>query len=129
MIGYRSLLKSWLDSGNNFVFKRGTRVHLHVSDPDALKDILATKFDDYGKCSSASLLLEMLGAKGLVFAQHEEWVRQRRVVRPAFYQGRAKVRFIVMAFTACATWLAPVLYWSLSWSRSKFTLRDNFLRE
>lgn len=124
----RLLFKLVMATGENFIFKRGARVQLHASDAEVIKEVLSTKFDDYEKCRAATLVMDILGTKGLGFAEHEEWARQRRVVRPAYYPGKVKVlRYYLglnnMHKSALLLYIRPIL------SKVKPTEIENFLNE
>lgn len=82
-----------MTAGDKFIFQHSSRVTLHVSDPEAVKEIFCN-VHEFGKCTDRALAFELVGSRGLGFAEQQEWATQRRVVRPAFFPDRSKVRSI-----------------------------------
>jgi cytochrome P450 len=90
-------------AGDKFLFKHGSRVSMYVSDPVALKEIFSNKFWEYERCKFATVSNDLFGNDGLVFARSDEWARQRKVIKPAFFPGRFKV-IAEFPKNECAFW-------------------------
>ena len=58
-----------------------------VYHPDAIEEILVTRSRDFAK-SSGLLRLRPLGGNGLFLAEGDRWLRQRRLLQPAFHRQR-----------------------------------------
>ena len=58
-----------------------------VYHPDAIEEILVTRSRDFAK-SSGLLRLRPLGGNGLFLAEGDPWLRQRRLLQPAFHRQR-----------------------------------------
>jgi len=58
-----------------------------VYHPDAIEEILVTRSRDFAK-SSGLLRLRPLGGNGLFLAEGDSWLRQRRLLQPAFHRQR-----------------------------------------
>src|SRR5215475_11318263 len=58
-----------------------------VYHPDAIEEILVTQSRDFEK-SSGLLRLRPLGGNGLFLAEGDRWLRQRRLLQPAFHRQR-----------------------------------------
>ncbi|CAM6089902.1 unnamed protein product [Calypogeia fissa] len=85
-------LNTWKNRyGDKFIFTNDTtsRITMYSDDAQAVKEIFAGNFLQYEK-PKLSNSPELFGSNGLVFSEHEEWARQRKIVRPAFYPGRCK---------------------------------------
>ncbi len=65
----------------------GPRRLLLVFHPDAIEEVLATRSRDYVKSPGVRLLRSLLG-DGLLLSEGEIWLRQRRLVQPAFHRQR-----------------------------------------
>jgi len=55
--------------------------------PDAIEDVLVTRSRDFVKSPGVRLLRPLLG-EGLLLAERDFWLRQRRLVQPAFHRQR-----------------------------------------
>src|SRR5438128_2655607 len=71
------------DFGDVVAFRLGTRKLVLVSDPAAVEEVLVTKNHDYQKHFGVRLLQPMLG-NGLLLSEGESWLKQRRLMQPAF---------------------------------------------
>jgi cytochrome P450 len=55
--------------------------------PDAIEEVLVTRSRDFVKSPGVKLLRPLLG-EGLLLSEHDFWLRQRRLVQPAFHRQR-----------------------------------------
>src|SRR6267143_1495295 len=55
--------------------------------PDAIEEVLVTRSRDFVKSPGVRLLRPLLG-EGLLLSEHDFWLRQRRLVQPAFHRQR-----------------------------------------
>lgn len=55
--------------------------------PDAIEDVLVTRSRDFVKSPGVRLLRPLLG-EGLLLSERDFWLRQRRLVQPAFHRQR-----------------------------------------
>ena len=68
--------------------------------PDAIEDVLVTKARDFVKSPGVRLLRMLLG-DGLLLSEGDVWLRQRRLVQPAFHRQRvAAYGELMAAYTA-----------------------------
>src|SRR5262249_33707387 len=65
----------------------GPRRAVLVYHPDAIEDVLVTRSRDFEKSPGVRLLRPLLG-EGLLLSEHDVWLRQRRLVQPAFHRQR-----------------------------------------
>ena len=65
----------------------GPRRALLVYHPDAIEEVLVTRSRDFVKSPGVRLLRPLLG-DGLLLSEHDVWLRQRRLVQPAFHRQR-----------------------------------------
>jgi cytochrome P450 len=65
----------------------GPRRALLFYHPDAIEDVLVTRNRDFVKSPGVRLLRPLLG-EGLLLSEHDFWLRQRRLVQPAFHRQR-----------------------------------------
>lgn len=64
-------------------------------DPAFFKQVLVTNNKNYKKGSSSKMLNPVLG-NGLVTSEGDFWLRQRRLVQPAFHRERLQELFVTM---------------------------------
>ncbi|KAG6553348.1 hypothetical protein Mapa_005083 [Marchantia paleacea] len=92
-------IKEWKKIyGERFFYRPGKSniVVLGFDEPDVVRTIFAQKRDEFNKGYNA-LSESLLGKGGLVLTvDHENWARQRRVVRPVFYASNVKETTKVM---------------------------------
>jgi cytochrome P450 len=69
--------------------------------PDAIEDVLVARSRDFIKSPGVLLLRPLLGA-GLLLAEGDVWLRQRRLVQPAFHRQRVTAYGDVMTAFAAA---------------------------
>ena len=68
--------------------------------PDAIEDVLVTRARDFVKSPGVRLLRMLLG-DGLLLSEGDVWLRQRRLVQPAFHRQRvAAYGELMAAYTA-----------------------------
>jgi cytochrome P450 len=60
---------------------------LLIYHPDAIEEVLVTRSRDFVKSPGARLLRPLLG-QGLLLSEGSAWLRQRRLVQPAFHRQR-----------------------------------------
>ncbi len=60
---------------------------LLIYHPDAIEEVLVTRSRDFVKSPGARLLRPLLG-EGLLLSEGSAWLRQRRLVQPAFHRQR-----------------------------------------
>jgi len=65
----------------------GRHVYL-IHQPDAVRDILVTKGKSFCKVEQFMRPFRRLDGNGLVFSAGDFWLRQRRLVQPAFHARR-----------------------------------------
>jgi cytochrome P450 len=73
--------------GDVVAVRLGPRRALLVYHPDAIEGVLVTRSRDFVKSPAVRLLRKVLGG-GLLVAEGDSWLRQRRLVQPAFHRQR-----------------------------------------
>jgi len=87
--------------GDLVPIRLGPRRALLVYHPDAIEEILVTRNRDFVKSPGVRLLLRRLIGNGLFLAEGGFWLRQRRLVQPAFHRQRiAAYGEVMTAYTA-----------------------------
>jgi cytochrome P450 len=81
------LRDSFSQYGDVVKFKFGTIPVFLVAHPDGVKHILQENHANYLKSQDYQLLKALLG-NGLVTSEGELWLRQRRLIQPAFHRQR-----------------------------------------
>jgi cytochrome P450 len=77
----------------------GPRRAMLVYHPDAIEEVLVARSRDFVKSPGVRLLRPLLG-DGLLLSEGDHWLRQRRLVQPAFHRQRVAAYGEVMtAFT------------------------------
>lgn len=89
-----ALRKGFDKCGDTFRLKL-FREFLVSRDPAFFKHILVTNNKNYKKGSSSKMLNPVLG-NGLVTSEGDFWLRQRRLVQPAFHRERLQELFVTM---------------------------------
>jgi cytochrome P450 len=75
------------DYGDVVPMRFGPRRALLLYHPDAIEEVLVTRSRDFVKSPGARLLRPLLGG-GLLLSEGSAWLRQRRLVQPAFHRQR-----------------------------------------
>ena len=78
-----------------------------ASSPDAIRHIMITHADDYGRLALGRRVLGPIVGRGLLVSEGESWRRQRRLLQPAFHQRQLQSYAAVMVGTverAAAGW-------------------------
>jgi cytochrome P450 len=73
--------------GDVVATRLGPRRALLFYHPDAIEEVLVTRSRDFVKSPGVRLLRPLLG-EGLLLSEHDFWLRQRRLVQPAFHRQR-----------------------------------------
>src|SRR5262245_60486292 len=85
--------------GDVVPIRLGPRRALLIYHPDAIEEILVTRSRDFIKSPGVRLLGWLLG-QGLLLSEGDFWLRQRRLVQPAFH--RQRIEAYAAAMTAYA---------------------------
>jgi cytochrome P450 len=93
------------DHGDVVPVRFGPRRAVMIYHPDAIEEVLVTRSRDFVKSPGVRLLRPLLG-DGLLLAEGDSWLRQRRLVQPAFHRQRLAAYGQVMT-SYTARWLAP----------------------
>ena len=75
------------DHGDVVPTRFGPRRVVLIYHPDAIEEVLLTRSRDFVKSPAVRLLRPLLGA-GLLMSEGAVWLRQRRLVQPAFHRQR-----------------------------------------
>jgi len=87
--------------GDLVPIRLGPRRALLVYHPDAIEEVLVARNRDFVKSPGVRLLLRRLIGNGLFLSEGGFWLRQRRLVQPAFHRQRVAAYAEVMtAYTA-----------------------------
>ena len=92
------------DYGDFVPVRFGPRRAVMVCHPDAIEEVLVTRNRDFVKSPGVRLLHPLLG-DGLLLSEGESWLRQRRLMQPAFHRQRLAGYGDVMV-SHTARWLA-----------------------
>ena len=84
------------DYGDVVQTKMGPYRILMIYHPDAIEELLVTRARDFIKSPGVQLLRPLLG-NGLLLSEGDTWLRQRRLVQPAFHRQRVAGYGDVMA--------------------------------
>jgi cytochrome P450 len=87
------------DYGDVAAFRLGPRPCLLLSHPDAIEDVLVTNARNFTK-HFALRMNRLLLANGLLTSEGDFWLRQRRLIQPAFQRDRiATYAPVMVAYT------------------------------
>ena len=75
------------DYGDVVAVRFARRRGVLIFHPDAIEEVLVTRNRDFGRTQGVLLLKALLG-DGLFVAEGEGWLRQRRLMQPAFHRQR-----------------------------------------
>jgi cytochrome P450 len=73
-----------------------------LNHPDAVKQILQSHHHRYSKQVYALTFLKALLGEGLLTSEGASWLRQRRLMQPAFHRRRLSALSTIMTDTTCA---------------------------
>ncbi|MCO5604056.1 hypothetical protein L7F22_058213 [Adiantum nelumboides] len=90
-------------AGKPFLFWLGWNARLTLVDPELCKEVLSNKFGQYSK-PSLPIQRQDLFAKGLVTLDGEKWAQHRRIVNPAFFSDKLKVKSRNLASVMLEKW-------------------------
>ncbi|XP_074566270.1 cytochrome P450 714B3-like [Curcuma longa] len=76
--------------GPVFSYSMGNVVALHVSHPDAVKEISLCSSSDLGKASYLKKTHEPLFGQGILKSNGESWSHQRKIIAPEFFSDKVK---------------------------------------
>ncbi|XP_065859909.1 cytochrome P450 709B1-like [Euphorbia lathyris] len=79
------------DYGENMLYWNGVDPRITITDPEMAKQILSNKFGFYKRSRSHPSSKKLMGEKGVIFVEGEEWVRHRRILNPAFSLDKLKM--------------------------------------
>ncbi|KAK8987962.1 hypothetical protein V6N11_065566 [Hibiscus sabdariffa] len=98
-------LYSWINRyGKNFLFWNGVRAELVISEPELIKEVLRNSERTFPKRKPTVYLSKLLG-NGLVTAEGERWVKQRKLANHAFH-GESLKNMIPAVIASVETMLA-----------------------
>ena len=84
------------EHGDVVPIRLGPRRALLIYHPDAIEDVLVARNRDFIKSPGVRMLRGLLG-EGLVVSEGDLWLRQRRLMQPAFHRQRVAAYGEVMA--------------------------------
>jgi cytochrome P450 len=61
-----------------------------VNNPDLIRDVLVTRAKSFRKIAKATRVLKRIAGDGLLISEGDLWLRQRRLVQPAFHGSRMR---------------------------------------
>ncbi|KAJ0662197.1 putative secologanin synthase [Helianthus annuus] len=99
------LYKYLVTSGKNFFTWIGSTPVVHVSEPSMVREVFAN-YRKFQKTRGGNPLRNLL-AKGLFFAECDRWVKQRKIINPAFHIQELKhmeASFYVKCSEMIAKW-------------------------
>ena len=77
-----------LFSGTYSGYLLGSGRFIITEDPDFIQYVLRDHHTNYEKSALSTKTAARLFGKGLLFSKGESWLKQRRLVQPAFHQGK-----------------------------------------
>ena len=79
-----------MGTGKTFLFWRGSRAQLVISESKLVKEILNNKEKVYRKTETVGYLKKLFG-DGLFTSEGEKWAKQRKLANHAFHAQSLKV--------------------------------------
>lgn len=67
-----------------------------LNHPDQVKEVFVTRAKQFGKTDSFKRVLGSIDGKGLVLSEGDYWLRQRRIIQPAFHHEMLKTYAEIM---------------------------------
>ena len=89
-----------LFSGTYSGYLLGSGRFIITEDPDFIQYVLRDNHSNFEKSALSAKTAARLFGKGLLFSQGEAWLKQRRLIQPAFHQGKIQGLFEIVAGTA-----------------------------
>jgi cytochrome P450 len=89
-----------LFSGTYSGYLLGSGRFIITENPDFIQYILRDNHTNYEKSALSTKTAARLFGKGLLFSNGEAWLKQRRLIQPAFHQGKIQGLFEIVADTA-----------------------------
>ncbi|KDP28355.1 hypothetical protein JCGZ_14126 [Jatropha curcas] len=83
--------------GETMLYWYGTEARITITDPELIKQVLSNKFGFYVRPWVRPTIKTLMGQKGLIFVEGHNWVRQRRLLNPAFSIDKLKTMTKKMA--------------------------------
>src|SRR5262245_4292051 len=74
--------------GDCAAFRLGPQRHCLLTHPDHIEEVLATRARDFAKLTYVLRLLVPVLGTGLLTSEGDLWLRQRRLMQPAFHRQR-----------------------------------------
>ena len=87
-------------SGNYTGFLAGSGKFIITEDPDFIQYILRDNHSNYQKSVLSAKTAASLFGNGLLFSNGEHWLKQRRIIQPAFHQSKIRALYDILAGTA-----------------------------
>ena len=75
--------------GSLAAYRLGPHKMLLVSEPDLIREILVDRNREFGKSFSTKMLSEFFG-EGLLVSEGQKWLKDRRMIQPAFAQKQVE---------------------------------------
>ena len=84
--------QTWLrNAGPVYMYSTGSKQHLYVSRPDILRELSLHMSLDLGKPSYLSETFQPLLGDGIIKANGNNWIYQRKLIAPEFFINKVKV--------------------------------------
>jgi cytochrome P450 len=91
-----------LFSGTYSGYLLGSGRFIITEDPDFIQHVLRDNHTNYEKSALSTKTAAHLFGHGLLFSKGGAWLKQRRLIQPAFHQGKIRELFDIVAGTAAA---------------------------
>ena len=85
---FRSLLALSRRGGDVARYRAGTEAAFLINNPAYVKHVLVDNHENYSKGTFINNLFKQAIADGLLTSEGQDWMRQRRLMQPAFYRER-----------------------------------------
>jgi cytochrome P450 len=87
-------------SGTYSAFLLGSRKIIITEDPEFIQYVLRDNHSNYQKSELSTKTAARLFGNGLLFSNGEPWLKQRRLIQPAFHHGKIQALYEIMAGTS-----------------------------